>query len=305
LVLDACYSNHLELLEVLDQNGFDLNSTNKKGETPLHRAVYWYSEGCTMFLLKRFLGQFYIPLDAKREKIVARTPDKQRHVEDSLNQRDAEGRTPLIAATFKGNSNNAKLLIYNLLGPLAILENEEVEPRTELEQQEVERLLGVSDADGCTALHYTMTYLFNFDLLEVILENLLGNYFIDGTMKPIQRTLVKQKQIAHLVQPKNKKGKTPLLYGVIFNNEYVYKKHLLFLRNLLGEYLVEKDGTTIRPVEARTDEENQFVRSVMFSEDYEGRSLYGLEQTDEEYCENLKLLYEANASYLLPKKPQK
>jgi ankyrin repeat protein len=305
LVLDACYSNHLELLEALDQNGFDLNSTNKKGETPLHRAVYWYSEGCTKFLLERFLGQFYIPPDAKREEIVARTPDEQRHVEDTLSQRDAEGRTPLIAATFKGNSKHAKLLIYNLLGPLAILENEEVVTRTEMEQQEVERILSVTDADayGYTILHRATC---NNELLKVMLKNLLGNYFIDGTKKPIQRTLEKQKQIAQLLQPKNKKGKTPLLYGVIFNNEYVYKKHLLSLRNVLGDYFVEKDGTTIRPLEARTDEENQFVRSVMFSEDYEGRSLYGFEQTtDEEYCENLKLLYEANATYLLPKKPQK
>jgi ankyrin repeat protein len=78
LVHDACYFQNLPLLEALHQNGFDLNSTNKKGQTPLHASCYkWNKSGkCMEYLLKRFLGQFYVPRDAKREEIVARTPDE-------------------------------------------------------------------------------------------------------------------------------------------------------------------------------------------------------------------------------------
>jgi hypothetical protein len=306
LVHDACRYSNLPLLEVLDQNGFDLKITNKKGETPLHwatRSVYEGTE-CTEYLLKRLLGQFYVPLDAKREEIVGRTPDEQRHVKDTLSQRDAKGRTPLLAALTWFNLNNAKLLIYNLLGPLAILENEEVVTRTELEQQHVDRILSVSDVNGHTALHGAMNSYRNFDfLMEVILKNLLTKYFIDGTKKPMLRTLEKQKQIAQLLQSKNKKGQTPLLYGAIHHDDVYYLSHELFLMNLLGEYFVEMDGTTAKPLNARTDEENQFVRSVMFGEDDEGCSPYGSVQTgDDKYYKDLQLLYTANASYLLSSK---
>jgi ankyrin repeat protein len=309
LVHDACFHDNLALLETLDQNGFDLNSTNQKKETPLHRAACSWngSMECTEFLLKRLLGKLYIPLDAKRKEIIARTPDEQRHVEDTLSQRDAEGRTPLLAAAAMSEFlYNAKLLIYNLLGPLVIpWGNEELMvTRTELEQQQVERILNVRDAAGFSPLHCAVEYSHNKEILEVMLKNLLGKYFIDDTNRPMQRTLEKQQQIALLLLPKNHAGVTPLLYGAIYC--YIYDKQLLLLRNLLGDYFVEKDGTTERPLDTRTDEENQFVRTLMFSEDDKCRSPYVEIQTRHaEYFKHVKLLYEANASYLLPKKPPK
>jgi Ankyrin repeats (many copies) len=303
LVHVACHNNNLPLLEVLDQNGFDLKSTNKNGQTPLHSAVYVYnnySTECTEYLLKRLLGKFYIPRYASREEIVARTPDEQRDVEDTLSQRDADGRTHLLAAASEKKSQNAMLLIYNLLGPLAILENEEMVTRTELEQQQVERILSVSDNDGYTLMHGA---IWHDDILELILKNLLEKYYIDGTKKPMQRTLEKQKQIAQLLLPKNNKGQTPLHYGAIESSDLFYREHLLLLRNLLGEYFVEKDGTTARPLNARSDEENQFVRELMFCEDDEGRSPYvNVQNPRNKYCKCVMLFYKANASYLLPKK---
>jgi hypothetical protein len=314
-VHDACRNHNLPLLETLDQNGFDLKSTNKKGETPLHWAAFnHYLTKCREYLLKRFLGQFYVPLDAKREEIVARTPDEQRDVEDTLSERDAEGRPPLLAAVASHDLDNAMLLFYNLLGPLVILENEELVTRTELEQQQVERILSARDADGCTALHYTLVKsneisvsrilpIYSYahaDFLTSLLRNLLRNYFIEGTQKPMQRTLEKQKQIAQLLQPKNNKGQTPLLIGA--KHHFSDNSHLLFLRNVLGEYFVEEDGTTMRPLKARTDEENQFVRDVMFGEDDNGQSPYGLVQTSDVKYKYAKLWYKANARYLLPKK---
>jgi hypothetical protein len=168
-VHDACRNGNLPLLETLHQNGFELNSANKKGETPLHLSLE--TVRCTEFLLKRFLGQFCIPRDAKREEIVGRTPHEQQHAEDTLGERDA------AASAFKWGcvaTQVAKLLIYNLLGPLVFLKNEEVETRTELEQQQVERILGVRDADGWTALHGAMNCQEKYELLELMLINLLG-----------------------------------------------------------------------------------------------------------------------------------
>jgi ankyrin repeat protein len=261
LVHDACVRGNLPLLEALDQNRFGMNSTNKKGETPLHRAASSWSEStkCTEFLLERFLGKLYTPLD---EEIVARTPDEQRYVEDTLSQRDANGRTPLLVAAFGNFANNAMLLIHNLLGPLMIpWWNEELVTRTELEQQQVERILSVRDSTGFSALHGALGIRLKYkSLMMLLLKNLLGKYFIDDINWPMQRTLEKQKQIALLLQPKNQRGVTPLLYSVIIC--HCYEEQRLLLMNLLGDYFVEEDGTTERPVDSRTDEENEFVRSV-------------------------------------------
>jgi hypothetical protein len=303
LVHDACRNHNLPLLETLHQNGFELNTANKTGETPLHLSLE--TVRCTELLLKRFLGQSCVPFDAKREEIIARTPDEQQHAENTLGERDAAGRTPLLAAAFKWGcvaTQVAKLLIYNMLGPLVFLKNEEVETRTELEQQQVERILGVRDASGWTALHGAMNCQEKYELLELMLINLLGINYINGTKKPMQRTLEKQQQIAQLMQPKSNKGQTALRCDT---QCYVYgwrDSYLLLLRNLLGEFFVEKDGTTAKPLNARTQEENQFVRDVMFNEDDEGRSLYGMIQTYG--TKPTKLLYETNASYLLLKKPK-
>jgi len=320
LVHDACIKGNLPLLEALDRHKFGLTSINKKGETPLHRSVR-ISRACTEFLLKRFLGKLYISHDSKHEEIVARTPDEQRHVEETLSVRDAKGRTPLIIAAFKGvySNSNALLLLCNLLGPLVIpLLSAELVTRTELEEQQVERILTVRDSADFSPLHGAVSNGFKWGLLGFMLKNLLGKYFIHCYKQPFtQRTLEKQQQIAQLLQQKNNVGVTPLHNCAIHcccESEDL-DMHQLLLTNVLGEYFVEKDGTTARSLDARSKEENQFVRSVMFDEDAQSRSPYNLVttrtsnddnshiltdiETRRNTLQSLKLLYEANAKYLL------
>jgi hypothetical protein len=111
----------------------------------------------------------------------------------------------------------------------------------------------------------------------------------------MKRTLEKQQQIVQLLQPKNLVGETPLLSCAIqCRSVYI---HRVFMVNLLGEYFVENDGTTTRPLNARTYEENQFVRAVMFGEDDAGRSAFDTIATSQDCDEYLKLLYNVNGSY--------
>jgi hypothetical protein len=274
-----------------------------------------------VFLLKRFLGKLHVSHDATHEKIVARTPDEQQHVEDTLSVRDAKGRTPLIIAAFKGvySNSNALLLLCNLLGPLVIpLLSKKLVTRSKLEQQQVERILNNRDSAGFSPLHGAVSNCFKWGLLVFMLKNLLGKYFIHGYNQPFtHRTLEKQLQIAQLLQSKNKEGVTPLLNCVIHCccERGDLDMHQLLLRNVLGEYFVEADGTTATPLDARSKKENEFVRSVMFDEDAQSRSPYNLVTTrtfndDDSHIhtnnemrkntlERLKLLYEANAKYLL------
>jgi ankyrin repeat protein len=300
LVHFACDSCELALLKALDQHGFELTSINKKGETPLHRSVSDLSTECTHFLLKRLLGQFYVPLVVKREVIVARTPDEQRLVEDAVCLRDAKGRTPLFTAFSNEfvDWNSAQMLIYNLLGPLVVLESEELVTRTYSEQLQAERILIDRDTAGFSTLHGAARYGYRASFL---LKDLLGKAYIDGKNRPMKTTLKKQQQIAQLLQPKNQEGVTPLLICALHcRNCYT---HLLFLMNLLGEYFLENDATTARPLDARTYEENQFVRAVMFGEDDEGRSAFYTIATSQDCDEYVKLLYKVNGSYL-QQKPQ-
>jgi ankyrin repeat protein len=299
LVHDAVTKEYMSLLEALDQYGFDLTTTNNNGETPLHWSIYNWEEG-TEFLLKRLLRQFYVSLDAKREEIVARTPDEQRHVEDTLGKRDIRGRTPLLSAVLKDkySSRAAELLIYNLLGPLVIpLFSEELVIRSDAEQKQVERILSVSDSAGFSALHGAVRAGNTDGLLELMLKNLLGKYFIDGINQLFKRTLEKQKQIAQLLQPKNHVGVTPLL-----NCTPTYNMHRILLMNLLGEYFVEEDGLGLRPLDTRTDEENNFVQSLMFDVDVYGRSPYDA-ATSTSHRE-IQILYEANANKNMQKPQQ-
>jgi ankyrin repeat protein len=299
LVHDAVTKEKMPLLETLGQHGFDLTTTNNNGETPLHWSIYNWDEG-TEFLLKRLLRQFYVSLDAKREEIVARTPDEQRHVEDTLGKRDIRGRTPLLFAVLKDkySSRAAELLIYNLLGPLVIpLFSEELVIRSDAERKQVERILSVRDSAGFSALHGAVRAGNTDGLLELMLKNLLGEYFIDGKNQLFKRTLEKQKQIAQLLQPKNNEGITPLL-----NCTPTYNMHRILLMNLLGEYFVEESGLALRPLDTRTDEENNFVQSLMFDVDVYGRSPYDA-ATSTSHRE-IQILYEANANKYMQKPQQ-
>jgi ankyrin repeat protein len=300
LVHDACFRGNLPLLEALVEKGFGLTGANNKGETPLHRSVSWRPV-CTEFLLMHFLGKFYVPIGAGREDIVSRTPDEQKFVEETLGLKDGKGRTPLLSATHSTiDKSNAELLICNLLGPWLIpLKDGVFVPRTESEQREVERILGVRDADGYSPLHGAVLNKLKLRFLQLILKNLLGEYYIDCNTLPKdikKRTLEVQQKISQLLHPRNKTGVTPLLCSA--RNFNKYDVHELLLRNLLGEYFVEVvDGTSVKSVYARTEEENQFVRYLIFGEDEEGRSPFS---TTKGRCdEKVKLLIEANASYLL------
>jgi hypothetical protein len=234
-----------------------------------------------------------------------------------LGLRDAKGRTPFIISAFKSaySNSNAVLLFCNLLGPLVIpLMSEELVTRTVSEQQQVERILNVRDTAGFSPLHGAASSCFKWVLLGLMLKNLLGKYFIHNMNQPfMQRNLEKQQQIAQLLQPKNQVGVTPLLNCAIYCCYDLddLDMHQLLLMNLLGEYFVESKGVTAKPLNARTHEENQFVKAVMFGEDNQGRSPYNfVTQTfvvddntvnvmRQEHLERVKLLYRANASYLL------
>jgi hypothetical protein len=300
LVHDACFRGNLPLLEALVKKGFRLTGVNNKGETPLHRSVSWRPV-CTEILLKHFLGKFYVPIGAGREDIVPRTPDEHKFVEEILGLRDAEGRTPLLAATHSQiDESNAELLICNLLGPWLIsLEDSVHVLRTESEQKEVERILGVRDAYGFSPLHGAVKSNDKLRFLRLMLKNLLGEYFVDCNTCPKdikERNLEQQKKIFELLHPRNKFGETPLLCSVHDFNKY--KVHELLLRNLLGKYFVDTvDGTSLKSVHARTEEENQFVRDLLFGEDEKGCSPFSI--TTGRCDEDVKLLIEANASYLL------
>jgi hypothetical protein len=300
LVHDACFRGNLPLLEALVEKGFALTGVNNKGETPLHRSVSWQPV-CTEFLLKDFLGRFYVPIGARREDIVPRTPGEQKFVEEILGLRDAKGRTPLLAATHSRiDESNAELLICNLLGPWLIpLEDGDLVLRTESEQEEIERILGVRDADGFSPLHGAVESNDKLKLLRLMLKNLLGEYFIDSNTCPKdikERNFELQQKISQLLHPRNKFGVTPLLCSA--KNFFKDKVHKLLLRNLLGEYFVDTvDRTSLKSVHERTEEENQFVRDLLFGEDAKGCSLLSI--TKGRCDEDVKLLIESNASYLL------
>jgi hypothetical protein len=300
LVHDACIRGNLPLLEALDQSGFDLTTTNKKGEAPLHWSVCCWSHVCIEFLLKRFLGEFYVPVGAKREQIVARSPQEQKFVEDALGSRDVQGRTPLLYAADL-YACNVEFVVYNLLGPLMVtpLMSEEHVSRTEYEQREVERILDVRDVDNSSILHALVVSSDKLSFLRFTLKNLLGEFFIDRDCRTsTKRGLQRQQQIAQLLQPKNQVGATPLLTCATSCVDD-RNMHCLFLRNLLGEYFVHADGSTERPLRERSEQENQFVRGLMFGEDEDGRSPYVVAK--ETCVEQVKLLYEGNARYLLKK----
>jgi hypothetical protein len=300
LVHHACDRHNLQLLKALDSNGFGLTSANKKGETPLHWSVRSPWTECTEFLLKRLLGIFYVSLDAKREDIVPRTPDEQLQIEEIL-IRDAKGRTPFNISCWSSIfTNNALLMLYNLLGPMVILGNEEFLARSDWEQLQVQRILIDSDNTGFSTLHGAARADNRTGFLEFMLKNILGRDFIAWTEQPTKRNLEKHKQIVQLLNPKHKKGVTPLLLKAIYSRgDYIM--HRLLLLNLLGAYFVETDETTERPLHARTPEENEFVRAVLFGEDDEGRSAF-YTIASSQFCEEyVKLLYTVNGSYLLKK----
>jgi hypothetical protein len=301
LVHHACNKDNPLLLKALYHNGFGLTSANNIGETPLHWSVQLHWTECTEFLLKHLLGIFYVSLGAKREDIVSRTPDEQRYVEESLILRDAEGRTPFNISCWNSIfTNNALLLLYNLLGPMVILKNEELVPRSDLEQLQVQRILIDSDNTGFSTLHGAARADYRTSLLGFMLKNILGRDFIVWTKQPTKRSLEKHKQIVRLLNPKHQMGDTPLLLSAIYcQSDYII--HRLLLLNLLGAYFVEVDGTTERPLDARTPEENEFVRAVLFDEDNMGYSAFCIIASSQ-YCdEYLKLLYKVNGSYLLKK----
>jgi len=74
------------------------------------------------------------------------------------------------------------------------------------------------------------------------------------------------------------------------------------LMNLLGEYFVEESGLALRPLDTRTDEENNFVQSLMFDVDVYGRSPYDA-ATSTSHRE-IQILYEANANKYMQKPQQ-
>jgi len=299
LVHCTVLKHNLPLLEALEQRGFEINIANKKGETPLHLSVSNWYLGLSTFLLQRLLREFYVPRDAKREDIAARTPEVQRDIEEIFGLIDDRDRTPLLVAAFEDGAFSfilPELLICNLLGPLVYLrDEEEFMSRTDAEQEEVERILTATDSNGFTTLHCVVSLDLDkrLDFLELLLKNMLGKYFIRGTTRPINRTLEQQQHIARLLHRKNHMGVTPLLICVdnlsMRSSLYDRYLHRLLLMNLLGEYFVDEYGTTAKPLTLRTDHENQFVRAVIFDEDDKGRCLYYVGE---------ELLYKANGSYL-------
>jgi ankyrin repeat protein len=306
LVHGTVLKDNLPLLEALDQHGFELNIANKKGETPLHWSVSTsYLRASTAFLLQRLLREFYVPRDAKREDIAARTLEVQRDIEDIIGVLDEKGRTPLLIAALKDESFIVtELLICNLLGPLVYLrDEEELLSRADSEQEEVERILTAGDSYGLSPLHYVVSTDVDRSVyfLQFMLKNLLGKYFISGKTRPVKRTLEQHQHFARLLHPKNNMGVTPLL---LCSNHYTMRSslsntylHRLLLMNLLGEYFVDENETSAKPLEARTDEENQFVRAVMFDEDDMGYCPYRVAIQKDSFGQEY-LMYEANGRYL-------
>jgi hypothetical protein len=66
------------------------------------------------------------------------------------------------------------VLIYNLLGPLVILEREELVTRTDSEQKQVERILTDRDTAGFSTLHCAASTDNRSSLLVFMLKNLLS-----------------------------------------------------------------------------------------------------------------------------------
>jgi ankyrin repeat protein len=295
LAHDACSRSDPALLEALIHEGFTVSDTNNEGETPLHKSVQWKTD-CTELLLKMFLGRLYDDCSAPR------TPDEQASVESALGQRDFQGRTPFLAAALSNiDEGNAQLLLVHLLGPMVLPLDAPPLIRPEAEQRLVETILCDRDLQGFTPLHGALLNNEKLGFLRVLLKNLLGAWFVDAQTDAHRRPLQLQKRIAELLQPRNQEGETPLHSSVRLFNKY--QVHELLLRNVLGDYFVEADGTTANAFDVRTKEENQFVRELLLTPDVYGLSPYAICKGSR--CdEKVQLLIEANAGYLLQRANQ-
>jgi len=283
LVHAAVANENISLLKLLIEKGFGLFEVDKEGQTPLH--LHCVVCDCFQLVLQNILGDLFVPLkggdDLPRSDLV------QAEVEEKLGVRDFTGRKSInVIAKYTDGYKNLELLVKNLLGHLYIIKNDTNPPKRSKEQQDVViRNLLVKDNHGSTPLHGDLDNHFE---AEVLLRNLLGEFFIsvDGVIR-MERSLEKQKEIASMMLVKDFNGFTPIHKAVEMAQ---YRLLELLLLNLLGDYYVNRDGSTRKPIDQRSEEENGFVHNIVLDKNCSGISRWN-SQT---------LLLELNFKSLLP-----